>query len=305
MVVKSDHILGHESSGIVTAVHPSVKDLQAGDRVAIEPSLPCGSCPPRLSGRYDGCQNDRFLSTPPAPGLLRRHIVYPAKWVHCINSLSFQAGALLEPLSVALAAIQRANVRIGDPVLVCGASPIGLITLLCCKAAGAVPLVITDVNPGRLKFAKGLAPAAETHLVAAGETPEEFADSIRTKMDGDEPAVAMECTGVESSLAAAVQAVVFGGLVFCIEVGKDHIRVPFMRLSTREIDLRFQYRYANTWPRAIRLLKNGVVNLDSLVTHTFTSENATKAFEIAADPQQGAIKVMIKDDEHTDGSGYP
>lgn len=86
----------------------------------------------------------------------------------------------------------------------------------------------------------------------------------------------------------------FGGKVFVIGVGKNEMKIPFMRLSTREVDLQFQYRYCNTWPKAIRLVKSGVIDLSRLVTHRFKLEDAVEAFKTAADPKTGAIKVQIQ-----------
>ena len=292
MVVEDTHILGHESAGTVIATHPSVTHLKAGDRVAIEPNIICNECEPCRTGRYNGCETVEFRSTPPIPGLLRRYVNHPATWCHAIGDMSFEDGALLEPLSVALAGMQRAGVALGDPVLICGAGPIGLITLLCCKAAGAEPIAITDIDEGRLKFAKELVPSVRPHLVQRGPSAEEAGKTLVQTL-GTEPAVAMECTGVESSVSAAIWAVKFGGRVFVIGVGKDQMTLPFMRLSAREVDLRFQYRYANTWPRAIRLLRSGVIDMRRLVTHRFPIEEALKAFETAADPKTGAIKVQI------------
>ncbi|KAI0804354.1 GroES-like protein [Xylaria sp. FL0064] len=289
MIVEGDHILGHESAGQIIAVHPSVTHLKVGDRVAIEPNVICNACEPCLTGRYNGCEKVEFLSTPPVPGLLRRYVNHPAIWCHKIGNMSYEDGAMLEPLSVALAGMQRSGIKLGDPVLVCGAGPIGLITLLCCKAAGACPLVITDIDEGRLKFAKEVCPSAITHKVER-MSAEDSAKAIVASFGGIEPAVAMECTGVESSIASAIWATKFGGKVFVIGVGKNELNFPFMRCSTREIDLVFQYRYCNTWPRAIRLLENGVIDLSKLVTHRFKLEDALEAFKVAADPKTGAIK---------------
>ncbi|KAF2189178.1 sorbitol dehydrogenase [Zopfia rhizophila CBS 207.26] len=295
MIVKDTHILGHESAGTVLAVHPSVKTLKPGDRVAVEPNIPCHACEPCLTGRYNGCENVEFLSTPPVPGLLRRYVNHPAVWCHKLpDSMTFEDGAMLEPLSVALAGMDRAAVRLGDPVVVCGAGPIGLVTLLCCRAAGATPLVITDIDEGRLKFAKELVPSVLTHKVEFSHTPEQFAEKVIELMEGVEPAIVMECTGVESSINAAIQSVKFGGKVFVIGVGKNEMKIPFMRLSTREVDLQFQYRYCNTWPKAIRLVKAGVIDMKKLVTHRYKLEEAVEAFKTAADPKTGAIKVQIQ-----------
>ncbi|CAF3515969.1 unnamed protein product [Fusarium graminearum] len=266
--------------------------LKVGDRVAVEPNIPCGTCEPCLTGRYNGCETVQFLSTPPVPGMLRRYINHPAVWCHKIGNMSYENGALLEPLSVALAGMQRAEVRLGDPVLICGAGPIGLITLQCCAAAGASPIVITDISESRLAFAKELCPRVITHKVER-LSAEDSAKAIVKSFGGVEPTVAMECTGVESSIAAAVWSVKFGGKVFIIGVGKNEINIPFMRASVREVDIQLQYRYCNTWPRAIRLVENNVVDLSKLVTHKFKLEDAIKAFETSADPKTGAIKLRL------------
>lgn len=293
--VSEPHILGHESAGVVVAVHPSVDSLNVGDRVAVEPHITCGTCEPCMTGRYNGCKKMLFRSSPPTHGLLRRYVNHPAQWCFKIGDMSYDEGALLEPLSVALTGVTRAGVKIGDPVLICGAGPIGLVTLECCNAAGAYPIVITDIDATRLEVARSMIPDVKTHHVQPGESAEDFAAMISELMgDGLEPAVALECTGVESSLGSAIQSVKFGGKVFVIGVGREKMQIPFMRCSEREVVLEFQQRYVNMWPRAIRVLKSGRVNLKRLITHEFTLENAMDAFETASDPKSQAIKVIIR-----------
>jgi L-iditol 2-dehydrogenase len=166
---------------------------------------------------------------------------------------------MLEPLSVALAGINRSSLRLGDAVLVCGAGPIGLVTAACCRAAGCEPLVITDIDGSRLKFATEFIPGVRTLKVEVGDSIERFGERVVELMDGIEPAVAMECTGVESSIGGAIQAIKFGGTVFVIGVGKSEIEIPFMRLSTREVDLKFQYRVRPGLEKALnRHLANAV-----------------------------------------------
>jgi L-iditol 2-dehydrogenase len=246
-----------------------------------------------LTGHYNGCESVAFLSTPPVPGLLRRYVNHPAVWCHKIGDMSYENGSLLEPLSVALAGMQRAKMQLGDAVLVCGAGPIGLITMLCCAAGGASPLVITDISESRLAFAKELCPRVITHKIERGSA-EDTAKAIVKSFGGIEPALTMECTGVESSISTAIWATKFGGKVFIIGVGKNEINIPFMRASVREVDIQLQYRYCNTWPRAIRLVESGIIDLSRLVTHRFTLEEALQAFETSADPNSGAIKVQIQ-----------
>jgi L-iditol 2-dehydrogenase len=291
--VTEPHILGHESAGVVVAVHASVKTHAVGDRVAIEPHIVCKSCEPCMTGRYNGCKEMLFRSSPPSQGLLRTYVNHPAEWCHKIGDLSFAQGALLEPLSVAVTGVRRAGVTIGDPVLICGAGPIGLVTLLCCDAAGAWPIVISDVNESRLEFAKTLVKGVRTLRVEAQTSPQDFASNVSRLMDGLDAAVALECTGVENSVANAIQSVKFGGRVFVIGVGKDKMTFPFMRLSEREIQLEFQQRYVNSWPRAIRLVQSGKFDLTRLITHEFSLVDSERAFATVADPASGSVKVLI------------
>lgn len=293
MVVRADHVLGHESAGVVIAAHPSVTHLKVGERVAVEPNVICHQCEPCLTGRYNGCEGVLFLSTPPVDGLLRRYVNHPAQWCHRIGTMCYEAGALLEPLAVALAALERAGLRLGDPMLICGAGPIGLVTLACAAAAGAEPLVITDLDEGRLKFAQEFCPRVRTYQVPRGRTPEDCATDLVT-LAGTKFHLAVDCTGVEASVATAAYAAKFGSKVFVVGVGADSMTIPFGHLNSNEIDLQFQYRYANQWPRAIRLVEGGVIDLARLVTHRFPLEDAVKAFQTAADPSTGAIKVQIQ-----------
>ena len=151
--------------------------------------------------------------------------------------MSYENGSLLEPLAVALVGMQRAGVRLGDPVIIYRAGPIGLVTLLCCQAVGATPLLICDINEGRLNFANSLVPRVRTYHVKISRGAEDSASDMIEKMGGIRPAVVMECTGVESSINAAIWSTKFVGKVFIIGIGKNEMKIPFMRLSTQEIDL--------------------------------------------------------------------
>ncbi|KAH7127475.1 sorbitol dehydrogenase [Dactylonectria macrodidyma] len=190
--------------------------------------------------------------------------------------MSYEEGSLLEPLSVALAGIERSGVRLGDPMLICGAGPIGIVTLLAASAAGANPIAITGINETRLAFAKSLVPRANAILVLPEKKPAEAAKDVK------------QTFGQEAKLSCR-----FGGMVFVIGYGKDFQTLP---LSTKEIDLRFQYRYHDTYPRAIGLVASGVIDVKSLVTHRFHLEESELAFRTASDPRAMAVKVQILDE---------
>ncbi|KAG1808716.1 chaperonin 10-like protein [Suillus subaureus] len=297
MVVTDECGSGHESAGEVIEIGEGVTQWKVGDRVAIEAGVPCSksSCDHCRVGRYNACPDVVFFSTPPFHGTLTRYHLHPAEWLHRLpDSLSFEEGSLCEPLAVALAGIERAGLRLGDSTLICGAGPIGLVSLLSARAAGAEPIVITDLFQSRLDFAKKLVPGVRTVLVERGLTPKDAAQKIKAAADGPVK-VAIECSGVESSVHTAVHAAQFGGKVFIIGVGKNEQVFPFMHLSANEIDVSFQYRYANQYPKAIRLVAGGLIDLKPLVTHRFKLEEAVSAFHVAADPSQGAIKVQIQD----------
>lgn len=180
--------------------------LLLGDRVALENGIPCSkpACTACRTGQYHGCPDMIFFSSPPVHGTLRRYHAHPAAWLHKLpDSMTFEEGALLEPLSVALAGIERAGLRLGDPLVICGAGPIGLVSLLAAHAAGAAPLVITDIDENRLEMAKRLVPRVRTVKVASGVGPEGVAEDIKKAL-GQEAGLVLECTGVESSIHSAI-----------------------------------------------------------------------------------------------------
>jgi len=299
MVVTDECGSGHESAGEVVEVGEGVTQWKAGDRVAIEAGVPCSkpSCEYCRIGRYNACPDVVFFSTPPFHGTLTRWHLHPAEWLHRLpDNVTYEEGSLCEPLAVALAGLERSGLRLGDPTLICGAGPIGLVSLLAARASGAEPIVITDLFQSRLDVAKKLVPGVKAVLIGKGETPKESAKRIKEVAGFPEGIkVVLECTGFESSIHTGIFSSAFGGKVFIIGVGKNEQAFPFMHLSANEIDISLQYRYANQYPKAIRLVAGGLIDLKPLVTHRFKLEEAVKAFHVAADPTQGAIKVQIHD----------
>lgn len=156
------------------------------------------------TGRYNGCPDIVFYSSPPVDGTLRRYHAHPEDWLHRIpESMTFEEGAFLEPLSVALAGIERSGLRLGDPLVIGGAGPIGMVTLLAAHAAGAAPIVITDIDEHRLKLARELVPRVRTVKVETSQTPQDVAKTVKAAL-GQEAKLVIECTGVESSIHAGI-----------------------------------------------------------------------------------------------------
>ncbi|THZ25141.1 GroES-like protein [Aureobasidium pullulans] len=276
MIVVGENRLGHESAGVVVAVGEGVNRFKLGDRVALECGIPCmeATCYYCRTGKYNACPDVVFFSTPPYHGTLARYHVHPQEWLHKLpDTLSFEEGSLLEPLSVALAGIDRSMLRLGDPIVICGAGPIGLVTLLATHAAN------------RLATAKKLIPRVNTVKIVVGETPKDSAARIKEAL-GFEAKIVFECTGVESSVQSAIYSCTFGGLVFVIGCGKDFQIHAIL----------IHYRYKDTYPKAIGLVAAGLLDLKPLVTHRYTLEQGEDAFKTASDPKAKAIKVQILDE---------
>lgn len=311
--VEGDCILGHEAAGVVLQVGKKVSNLRPGDRVALEPGVPCGNCFLCQEGKYNLCEDVAFSGVYPYHGTLQRLKSHKAKWVHKLpDSLTYAQGALLEPLSVVLHAISSCGLSLGRPAMICGAGPIGLIALAAARASGAHPLVITDVEPRRLAFAKRFVPSCETYLVRRDLDAQGNAENIRelfgvgrrnsggvSENEYCAPSTILECTGVESSVVTATYTARRGGTVMIVGVGRAVMNnLPFMHVSLAEIHLKFINRYRDTWPVGIQALRGGILNLDDLVTHTFPLERAVEAMELAGDVSKGSIKVQIIDEVH-------
>ncbi|KAF9464066.1 chaperonin 10-like protein [Collybia nuda] len=297
IIVEDPLGMGHESAGEIVEIGKRVTKFKVGDRVAIETTIPCGACKHCLGGRYNLCAKTTSIGAPGTPGTLRKYISHHAAWLHLMPpTMSFHTGALLEPLSVALAGIRRADLRLGQPVMVAGTGAVGLLAVALASAAGAYPIVGTDINESRLEVAKKL--GATYTINVSNKTPEQVAKEVVEKTgEADRPEVAIECSGFESSIRSAVLALDSGGVMLQIGVcGNENISYPFGAVMDREIDLRYLFRYKSTWPAAIRLASSGKLNdLEKhMISHVFSLEECMKAFETVLNPNGNSIKVIVR-----------
>lgn len=233
-------MLGHEGSGDVIWVGEDVNGLQVGDRVAIEPGVPCGRCHECTTGIYNLCAGVNFSGVPPVNGSIRRYHVHNAQFLHKLpTALTYTEGALLEPLSVVLHAFERSPLLIGETTVICGAGPIGLIALAVAKASAAWPLIITDVDNKRLQFAKKFIPTCHTFMVPLENSAQDVAlgilEKVRT-LGGEQPRVVYECTGIQSSLITAAYLPRLRGEVMAVGVGGPILdELPFMHMALAEV----------------------------------------------------------------------
>jgi L-iditol 2-dehydrogenase len=282
-VVREPMVLGHESSGRVAALGPGASEHAVGDRVTLEPGVPCGACRECRTGRYNLCRDVRFFATPPIDGAFANYVTIHEDFAFALpDSVSDDAGALMEPLSVGVWACQKANVSAGDRVLVTGAGPIGLLATQCARAFGATEITVTDLNARRLSVAER---TGATRTINVAEEPLEES--------GLEVDVLVECSGHPASLKTGINALRPAGTAVLVGMGPEEEGVvPLSVIQTHELWLTGTFRYANTYPTAIALAASGRVDLEAIITGHFALDDAEAALRAGRDDPT-AVKVMV------------
>lgn len=291
-IVKDPMVIGHEASGVVVKVGSKVKHLKKGDRVAVEPGVPCRRCQFCKDGKYNLCPDLTFCATPPDNGNLARYYVHAADFCHKLpDHVSLEEGALLEPLSVGVHACRRANVQLGTRVLVIGAGPIGLVSVLAAKAYGAY-VVCTARSPKRLEVAKNCGADVILNVDPAKEDEASIIERIKGAI-GDLPHVTIDCSGNEKCISIGINITRTGGTLMLVGMGAQMVTVPLVNACAREIDIKSVFRYCNDYPIALEMVASGRCNVKQLVTHNFKLEETVNAFEAARKKADNTIKVMI------------
>lgn len=278
-VVDAPLILGHESAGRVVELGEGATKHAAGDRVALEPGVPCGRCRECRAGRYNLCADVRFFATPPVDGAFAEFVAIHEDFAFALpDELSDEEGALMEPLSVGVWACRKAGVGAGDRVLVTGAGPIGLLALQCALAFGATHVTVSDVNPHRLEVARRTG-ATRT------ATPDDG-------LEGDFDAL-LECSGHPAAVAAGIGALRPAGTAVLVGMGpEDEGTLPLSVIQAREIWVTGTFRYANTYPAAIALAASGRVDLKAIMSRRFGLDEAEAALR-AGREDPGSVKPLV------------
>lgn len=266
-VVNGPIILGHEAAGQVHEVGPEVTQVKVGDRVAIEPGTPCRDCRDCMAGRYHLCPDLKFLATPPYNGALVQYLAMDERNLFVIpDSMSYEEGALLEPLSVGIWACHRAALEPGDDVLITGAGPVGILAAQTARALGARSVTLVDISEFRLELAKKLGFDTER-------------SEIQTDREFD---VLIECSGAPGVLAAGLYRLRTNGRAAMVGMPKQAVELPLSKLNLKELTIGLVNRYSHTWPTAIALVASGRVDVKSIITHHFSLDQAEDAITLAA-----------------------
>lgn len=276
-VVEEPLILGHEASGVIVAVGDDVAPSRVGERVSIEPQRSCRTCDYCKSGRYNLCPHMEFYATPPIDGAFAEYVTIQDDFAFTLpESVSDNAGALMEPLSVGIAAVQKGNVSPGQSVLIAGGGPIGLILAQVARAYGATTIHIADLDENR----RSLVTRNGFHAIdPANESTTELGVDVFFDASGAPPAIV---NGIQSTRSGGV-AVLVGSA--------DSFTLSLSDVAMREVDVRGIFRYTGTWPIARELLTSGLVDLDALVTHEYGLDDVETA--LTANPADGALKRIV------------
>lgn len=273
--------MGHEASGIIEAVGTAVSRVKPGDRVAIEPGLPCRRCKQCKSGRYNTCPAMRFAADPPTDGNLVRFYKVEEDFVHAIpDALTLQEAVLVEPLSVAVHVIRMAGVRPGQSVLVQGSGTIGLLTAATARAFGATTVILADINQDKLDFAREYMDCF-TFASDITSSPPQEASRLKEEIGVDGVDIVLECTGAESSAQTGIYALAPGGTFVQVGLGKPDLTLPLIGTCAKEIVLKMSFRYGpGDYEAALELLTSKKLSVKPLISNIVPFRDAANAWEM-------------------------
>jgi L-iditol 2-dehydrogenase len=289
-IVQYPATVGHECSGTVVEVGSEVEGLEPGDRVAVDPALVCGTCDQCRAGRRNTCRNIRFMGSPgQAPGAVAEYRVLPAE--NCLaipDSVSFDQAALAEPLTIGMHAVRLAEVYPGSRIAVLGAGPIGLSVLLSAKMVAPVTAYVTDLLDERLAVAADCG-ADWTASPRRDDVVAAITDHEARGLD-----LVFECSGDPECIDQGVKLLTPGGTLMLVGIPPTP-EVSFDVHTTRTKELVFQNvrRQKGCIAPVIRLIAEGRIDTDLLLTHRFPLDKIRAAFELVAGYREGVIKAMI------------
>ena len=282
-------VLGHEFMGTVFSFAKGAsKGFSIGQRVVVEPLLSCKVCKQCKSGNEHVCKNLKLIGVE-TDGGFAEYVRVPIDKIYAIyNSVTDEEAAVIEPLAVAVHAVNYAKLKKDDTIAIIGAGPIGLLIAQVVSARGFSKIWICEVNPSRLKLAQNMG------FEVIDTKKYELLDRILTFTDGEGVNVTFDAAGVPFSCSNIILMTSIKGRIVMVAIHKKPCEIMFQQLSYREQVIVGTRIYAKgDFQEAISLVEDKKVDLKKIITHTFSMENAVKAFRIAKDPTE-SCKIVIK-----------
>jgi L-iditol 2-dehydrogenase len=290
-MVEYPFTIGHEGAGIVTEVGTAVKKVKAGDKIAIEPAMPCWKCDQCLSGRHNTCRNLKFLGCPrQAEGCLSEYLVMPE--TSCIplhNKLTPDRGVISEPLSIGVYSVKQSISVKGAKIGILGFGPIGMSVMLAARAQGADSFYVTDKIDARLSIAdregaRLIANPAKENVV------KKILEHVPLALD-----VIFECCGQQEAFDQAIDLLKPGGKLMGVGIPEFDIwSMSVEKTRRKELTIQFVRRQEDCVKTSLELMYTGKIDISNMITHRFPFEKTKDAFDLVAGYSDGVMKALIE-----------
>ena len=289
-VVNQPMVLGHECAGEICKVGSSVKNLESGDIVAVEPGYTCGKCEFCKSGRYNLCPDVVFLATPPYDGAFAEYIKYPSDMVFKLpKGMDTIEGALIEPFCVGMHAAMQAEARVGQSAVILGAGCIGLCTLMALSTMGVKNVYMVDVIQSRLDMAKEL---GAVKVIRADQ--EDAVQAVMDATNGRGADLVFETAGSQQTAQQTAELVARGGTIGMVGMAADPVlQYDFEKIMNKEVKLHTVFRYQYLYEAAIHTVSDYHLPLKKIVTNPYTFEQTSQALDDSINHKSEMVKSVI------------
>jgi D-xylulose reductase len=288
-VVNEPMILGHEGAGEIIEVGSNVRNIHNGDRVCIEPGIPNWLGKAARKGLYNLDPDLTFWATPPGHGCLCEEVVHPANLVYKLpEAVSYEEGAMVEPLAIGMQAAVKAEITPGDTALVYGAGTIGIMTMLSALAGGCSTVVVADIKQQKLDLIKDI-----PGCIPCNTMEENLGDLIHNLTDGWGANIVFEASGSQAVAQELFTHGCPGGHVVYIGMPVNRVSLDIVAAQAKEIRIDTIFRYANVFDRAVSLIAGGKIDVTPYITDMYAFSHSIEAFEYAESPGPSSVKVMI------------
>ncbi|MBS5786522.1 MAG: 2,3-butanediol dehydrogenase [Clostridioides difficile] len=288
-------VLGHEFSGEVVEVGDGVKNFKAGDRVVVEPMVVCGECPACKEGKYNLCSALGFHGLCGSGGGLAEYTVFPEEYVHKLpDSMTYEQGALIEPMAVALHSIRIANFNVGDTAIVLGSGPIGLATIECLKSAGAKLVVVLQRKSIRQEYAKraGADVVLDPNVV-------DIAEEVKKLTGGVGVDFAFETTGAKIGFDTGLNSLKYNGTMVITSIWEGDVTFNPNDLVFTEKKIVGTLAYRHEFPATMALMNDGRIKADGYITKkVYLDDIVDEGFGTLTGPdKKKQVKILVTPDK--------
>ncbi|WP_024620672.1 2,3-butanediol dehydrogenase [Metaclostridioides mangenotii] len=288
-------VLGHEFSGEVVEIGEGVTNFKTGDRVVVEPMVVCGECPACLEGKYNLCSSLGFHGLCGSGGGLAEYTVFPEEYIHKLpDSMTYEQGALIEPMAVALHSIRIANFNVGDTAIVLGSGPIGLATIECLKAAGAKLVVVLQRKSIRQEYAKraGADVVLDPNVV-------DIAEEVKKLTGGVGVDFAFETTGAKIGFDTGLNSLKYNGTMVITSIWEGDVSFNPNQLVFTEKKIVGTLAYRHEFPATVALMDDGRIKADGYITKkVYLDDIVEEGFGTLTGPEKKKqVKIIVTPDK--------